>query len=69
MVYVFDIDGTICKKEKDAGYETSSPIFRRIDIINFLYDAGDTIILYTARGMGRHNNDAEAASKQFYNLP
>ena len=68
MVYVFDIDDTICKKELDTGYESSEPIFERIDIINYLYDMGNTIILHTARGMGRHNNDAEAATKQFYNM-
>jgi len=66
MKYVFDIDGTICKKEKDEDYRLSKPIFERIEAINCLYDSGNTIILHTARGMGRHDNDAAAATKQFY---
>ena len=65
MKYVFDIDGTICKKEKDANYEASKPLFERIDIVNFLYDSGNTIIMYTARGMGRHENDFQKVDKEF----
>ena len=66
MTYVFDIDGTICTKAIDFDYEASEPIKERIDIINILYDTGNTIIMQTARGMGRHNNNPQKAIQEFY---
>jgi len=66
--YVFDIDGTICKKEDNQNYEQSLPIISRILIINSLYDKGNTIIFHTARGMGRYNNNIEKAKSVFYDL-
>jgi|TARA_A100001015_G_scaffold274697_1_gene331301 CMP-N,N'-diacetyllegionaminic acid synthase len=49
MIYVFDIDGTICYS-KTNDYKDSKPILTRIEIINSLYDDGNTIIFNTARG-------------------
>jgi histidinol phosphatase-like enzyme len=68
MIYVFDIDGTICEKDEfsDANYENSKPIKNRVEIVNKLYDEGNTIIFQTARGMGRFENDAEKAIEMFY---
>jgi len=60
MVYVFDIDGTICHTHKSA-YEDALPIEERIKVINKLYDDGDTIYFLTARGMGRTNNSQNRA--------
>ena len=68
MVYVFDIDGTICGKPHDGDYDTCRPFVERIETINTLYDEGHNITYLTARGMGRHNNDAEKAIAQFYDL-
>ena len=42
------------------------PIQDRIDKINKLYDEGHTIVYLTARGMGRYNNNADLAKKEFY---
>ena len=67
MVYVIDIDGTICETEK-GNYENSTPIQKRIYRVNELYDDGHTIILNTARGMGRTKNDAKAAKDMFEDL-
>jgi len=67
--YVFDIDGTICRKlcELDgADYRDAEPIIARISRVNALFDAGNTIIYQTARGMGRHNNNAALAIQDFY---
>ena len=67
--YVFDIDGTICKKlcELDGDdYTDAEPIDSRINTVNELYEAGNTIIYQTARGMGRHNNNAANAIQDFY---
>ena len=65
--YVFDIDGTICTNTSGR-YEAAKPIECRIKKINQLYNAGCTITLYTARGMGRHNNNQKLAIDHFYDL-
>lgn len=49
MIYCFDIDDTICKTE-GLDYEKAKPISKRIEQINKLYDEGNTIIFFTARG-------------------
>ena len=66
MTYVFDIDGTLCTKAIDFDYEASEPIEERIKVVNALYDSGNTIIMQTARGMGRHDNNPQKAIEQFY---
>tara|TARA_R100000008_G_scaffold86783_1_gene81581 strand:+ start:2854 stop:3186 length:333 start_codon:yes stop_codon:yes gene_type:complete len=65
MTYVFDIDGTICTNTYGE-YEKAMPIVERVKVVNALYEQGNTIIMQTARGMGRHNNDAEKAIKDLY---
>ncbi len=67
MNYVFDIDGTICET-KDSNYEESIPIQNRIDFINELYDEGNHIVFYTARGMGRSKNFAGYANTAFFKM-
>lgn len=69
MIYVIDIDGTICDKPQcrsDLDYETSIPKLDRIEKINKLYDNGHTIIYLTARGMGRYKNSRTMAHNEFY---
>ena len=66
MTYVFDIDGTLCTKAVDFDYEASEPIQERIDVVNHLYDTGNTIVMQTARGMGRHDNNPQKAIEEFY---
>ena len=69
--YVFDIDGTICTKssELDSGdYHNVEPLHDRIELVNRLYDAGNTIIYQTARGMGRYNNNQYLAVQEFYDM-
>ena len=65
--YVFDIDGTICTQD-GSSYKTATPFPERIEKINHLYDAGNTVIFQTARGMGRSHNDSAAAHEMFYEL-
>ena len=48
MMYVFDIDGTICTKEKD--YMKAVPYMNMINLINGLYDKGNIIKIITGRG-------------------
>mgnify|MGYP001498058309 CR=1 FL=1 len=56
MKYVFDIDGTICCKKQEDDYESSTPFEGRIKVINKLYDEGNSITYFTARGMGRYSD-------------
>jgi len=71
MIYIIDIDGTICDKpesREDGDYETTIPKLDRIEKINLLYDQGHTIKYFTARGMGRYDNSKILAEKHFYDL-
>ena len=49
MIIYVDIDETICRTE-DLDYLNSEPRQKQIDKINKLYDEGNTIIYWTARG-------------------
>jgi len=49
MIYMVDIDGTICNTE-NSNYKLSKPLLERIEKINKLYDEGHTIKYMTARG-------------------
>jgi hypothetical protein len=66
MIYVIDIDGTICTSNN--GYEFSVPLEDRITHINELYNRGHYIKYFTARGMGRHEGDVGKAFTQFYTM-
>ena len=67
MIYVFDIDGTICSNTWGS-YEDSEPLLERIQKNNLLYDSGNTVIYCTARGMGRTNNNVVESYKLFYDF-
>jgi len=49
MIIYIDIDETICCSDT-LDYNTASPILANIQKANDLYDAGHTIIYWTARG-------------------
>ncbi len=67
MRIVFDLDGTLCTDTKGE-YEQAKPLLDRIAKVNSHYDAGDQIIIMTARGMGRTGNNASLARKLFEEL-
>ena len=54
MIIYVDIDDTICYYENDdkkyLDYNKAKPYYERIKKINNLYDEGNTIIYWTARG-------------------
>ena len=66
VIYI-DIDGTICT-QTDSQYEKAKPFNKAIKKINELYSQGNTIIVYTARFMGRTNNNYDEAYKLGYNF-
>jgi hydroxymethylpyrimidine pyrophosphatase-like HAD family hydrolase len=47
--FVFDIDGTICEEGPSQERMFSLPKIDTINFINYLYEKGHFIILYTAR--------------------
>jgi len=55
MIIYVDIDETICNYEKgnkheERNYEKARPIIENIKKINKLYDEGNIIVYWTARG-------------------
>ena len=69
MIIYVDIDGTICsendgkpKTEKD--YLAAEPYMDRIEKINRLYDEGNTIVYWTARGATRGIDWTDVTRKQ-----
>ena len=64
MVYVFDVDGTICSVTF-GDYENAIPFRQRIEVVNKLYEDGNHIYFLTARGMGRTNNNVQAAKEKW----
>jgi dTDP-glucose 4,6-dehydratase len=48
MIYVFDLDGTLCTSEEDP--KMAHPLKERIRKVNLLYNLGHRIIIETARG-------------------
>ena len=61
--YCFDIDGVICKTKKNF-YNKSQPIKKNIKAINKLYSEGNKIIIFTARFMGRCNDNKVLAKQK-----
>lgn len=64
MIYIIDIDGTICYQQQPGDYTTSVAYPDRIAKINDLYTAGNTIIYWTARGMTTGKNWEELTRQQ-----
>ena len=68
-IYV-DIDETICRRETsvDFGvthdYSKAKPIQENIDKINKLYDEGNTIVYWTARGSRKQIDWTELTKNQ-----
>jgi len=67
MIYMVDIDQTICVTPYVGGkhhYDLSTPLEHRIEEINKLYDQGNTIKYWTARGSGSGIDWTELTTKQ-----
>jgi len=63
-----DIDGTLCTLTEDGNYRKAKPIRERIEKINKLYKKGHTIVLHTARGMGRFEGNTWKCHNAFFFL-
>ena len=65
LVFCFDLDNVICKTKKNY-YKKSKPIYNSIDIVNKLYYQGHFIKIFTARFMGRSNENVNQAVLKGY---
>ena len=65
MIIYVDIDETICKTQSDRDYSKSVPMKDRIAKINKLYDEGNTIVYWTARGTETELDWKEVTENQF----
>ncbi|NBP02731.1 MAG: hypothetical protein EBU90_21945, partial [Proteobacteria bacterium] len=56
-IIAFDLDDVLCERNPEFEhlgvdkYDYCVPIQKNIDVVNTLYDDGNKIIIYTARGM------------------
>jgi hypothetical protein len=66
-ILCFDIDNVICKT-KGSNYKNSKPIKNNIKLINTLYHQGFYIKIFTARFMGRNNENSFKAKKAGFNF-
>ena len=68
MIIYVDIDNTICQsfknKNEEWDYTLSKPRYEQIKKINTLYDDGNEIIYWTARGSATGINWIELTKKQ-----
>jgi histidinol phosphatase-like enzyme len=49
MQIIIDLDGTICSEERTYSRCLAKPKANAVESVNELYDAGHTIIIYSAR--------------------
>ena len=72
MNIAFDLDGVICHRKTELGgpekYLTCYPDQDVIDVVNALFDEGNYVIIYTARGMNTFNNDVRKVYDGLYEL-
>jgi hypothetical protein len=63
----FDLDGVLCSLA-EGRYENAVPNCEAIGLVNRLHDRGCRIIIYTARFMGRNDQNVLAAYKEGYDF-
>ena len=64
-IICFDLDNVLCRT-KSNNYKFSVPLKKKINLVNTLFEKGYYIKIFTARFMGRNNNDINKAKKQGY---
>ena len=65
MVIYIDIDETICRSPDVPDYTVSYPIQKNIQKANKLYEEGNTIVYWTARGSGTGKDWEQPTKNQF----
>ena len=67
LIFCFDLDNVICLTKKNY-YHKSKPIHKSIEAVNKLYDQGYFIKIFTARFMGRSNENVKKEISRGYKL-
>jgi CMP-N,N'-diacetyllegionaminic acid synthase len=73
-IIAFDLDDVICFRPtgyEDLGpekYLHCKPIQANIKIVNELYDKGNVIVIYTARGMAQFSGDVSRIYSELYQI-
>ena len=62
-IICFDLDNVICNTI-NGDYKKSKPIKKNINLVNKLYNKGFYIKIFTARYMGRSNDNVIKAKKK-----
>jgi hypothetical protein len=62
--FCFDIDGVIAHIAPNIQYDLAEPFTENIEIVNKLYDLGNEIVLFTARGSKTGINWLEKTAEQ-----
>jgi vacuolar-type H+-ATPase subunit E/Vma4 len=65
MIIYIDIDDTICHSPDKPNYTTSTPIKENIEKANKLYDEGNLIVYWTARGSATGIDWSKITKQQF----
>ena len=66
-IICFDLDGVICVTKKNY-YHLSKPIKNNIKKVNSLFDKGFIVKIFTARFMGRSNENIALAKARGFNM-
>ena len=71
-IIAFDLDDVLCYRTAEAGkinkYHSCKPIEPMIKIANQCYDEGNTVIVYTARGMTGFKGNVSDIYTNLYEL-
>ncbi len=68
----FDLDDVICSRSnryENLGpnkYDYCEPNQSIIDLVNFLYEQGNKIVIYTARGMSQYKGNVSLIYSELY---
>jgi hypothetical protein len=68
----FDLDDVICYRSKEYEhlgpnkYDYCEPDQNIIDLVNSLYDDGNKIVIYTARGMSQYKGNVALIYSELY---
>ena len=68
----FDLDDVICSRSnryENLGpkkYDYCEPDQSIIDLVNFLYEQGNKIVIYTARGMSQYKGNVSLIYSELY---
>ncbi len=66
--YIVDLDGTLCSQESFGSYQNALPYQTMIRGVNKLFQEGNKIVIFTARGMDTFSGDVEKIEKELKQL-